>query len=232
MRIEYWSDYACPYCYIGETRMRKALENLGLADDVELTMRAFELDPYAAPEVVSDTPSRFAHKYGLSLAAAEERIEGISEQGREEGIDFRYATTQYTNTFDAHRLTKFAHSKGNTAIEPLLFKAYFTDNRVLADHGTLVDIAVEAGLDAQETADMLASDAFADEVRADEQAARQLGVTGVPFFVIDGKMAIPGCMVVEGFEQAITRTINEELEAVAAQGATAACGPEGCEVAR
>ena len=241
MEIQYWSDYACPYCYIGETRLKNAIKSMGLEDDINLTMHAFELDPTAAPKVVSDTASRFARKYGLTLDEAKERIEGISELGRAEGIDFRYAETQYSNTFDAHRLTKYAHSVGNTAIEGLLFKAYFTDGMVLADHGVLIDLAVQAGLDEQAVADVLSSDAFADEVRADENEARQLGVTGVPFFVLDGKLAIPGCFPEDGFKQAITQTLNDELAAMAAEGAAAcgpdgcapagaACGPEGCEV--
>ena len=227
MKIEYWSDYACPYCYIGETRLEHAIEEMGLADEIELSMRAFELDPNADSKVVSDTATRFARKYGLTVPQTEERIEGISELGRAEGLDFRYADTQYSNTFDAHRLTKFAHLKGNTAVEPLLFKAYFTEGRVLADHDVLVDIATEAGLDADEVRTMLESDAFADEVRADEDAAYRLGVTGVPFFVINGKLALPGCFEVDGFKQAITQAINEEFT-TAAQGA--ACGPEGCAV--
>ena len=227
MKIEYWSDYACPYCYIGETRLEHALEEMGLADEVELSMRAFELDPNADSKVVSDTATRFARKYGLSVPQAEERIEGISELGRAEGLDFRYADTQYSNTFDAHRLTKFAHSKGNTAVEPLLFQAYFTEGRVLADHDVLVEIATEAGLDADEVRAMLDSDAFAEEVRADESEAYRMGVTGVPFFVINGKLALPGCFEVDGFKQAITQAINDEFTTTA-QGA--ACGPEGCAV--
>lgn len=227
MKIEYWSDYACPYCYIGETRLKNAIKGMNLDDQVQLEMHAFELDPNAPAEVTGDTPTRFAKKYGLSLEGAKERIEGISELGRKLGIDFNYATTDYSNTFDAHRLTKFAHSKGNTAIEQILFDAYFTRNMVLADHGVLTELAVEAGLDAQEVADMLASDAFADEVRQDEMESRMLGVTGVPFFVIDGKLAIPGCMAEEGFKDAITKALDREIETI---GAGASCGIDGCEV--
>ena len=114
MKITYWSDYACPYCYIGEKRLETAIEELGLGvNDIEVEMKAFELDPNASYEVVSKTDERFAVKYGLTLNAARERIEGISLLGRREGIDFRYADTQYTNMLDAHRLTKLVASKGN-----------------------------------------------------------------------------------------------------------------------
>ncbi|MDE6294783.1 MAG: DsbA family protein, partial [Muribaculaceae bacterium] len=101
-----WSDFACPYCYIGETRLERAIEELGLKDDIQIDYRAFELDPTAPKEVVSTTPERFAQKYRLSLEGAKEQIREISDLGKELGIDFRYATTRYSNTRDAHRLMK------------------------------------------------------------------------------------------------------------------------------
>lgn len=226
MRIHYWSDYACPYCYIGETRLENVIEDLGISDNVELEMHAFELDQSAPKEVTGDTLHRFARKYGLSLDAAAERIEEISELGRDLGIDFNYATTLYSNTFDAHRLTKWAHIKGNTEIEKLLFDAYFTKNEILADHDVLVKIAEEAGLDPKEAAEVLASDAFADEVRADEAESRALGVTGVPFFVIDGKVAIPGAMSQDAFKQALEQVLEDE--AVTGEGTT--CTSDSCAI--
>ena len=226
MKIEYWSDYACPYCYIGETRLERAIADMGIGDDVELEMHAFELDSTAPKEVTGDTLHRFARKYGLSLDEAAERIEDISELGRELGIDFRYSTTLYSNTFDAHRLTKWAHTQGNTATERLLFDAYFTKNEVLADHEVLVRVAEEAGLDPQEARKVLESDAFADEVRADEAQSRMLGVTGVPFFVIDGKTAIPGAMSEEAFKQTLSKALDSQT--VSAQGAT--CTSDSCAI--
>ena len=110
MNITIWSDFACPYCYIGETRLEKAIEELGMNDQVKIDYRAFELDPTASKEVVSSTPERFAMKYRLSIPEAEKQIDHISELGRELGIDFRYATTRYSNTFDAHRLMKLAEN--------------------------------------------------------------------------------------------------------------------------
>ena len=130
VQIDYWSDYACPYCYIGEARLKKAAEETFPDGGWTLRMHSFELDPSAPRKTETDTATRFAHKYGLSLAGAKARIEDISSLGRAEGIDFRYATTRYTNTFDAHRLTHYAQSLGDDAkthkLESLLYAAYFT----------------------------------------------------------------------------------------------------------
>ncbi|MDE5837887.1 MAG: DsbA family protein, partial [Paramuribaculum sp.] len=115
MTLTIWSDFACPYCYIGETRLERAIEELGLKNDVQIDYRAFELDPTASKEVVSSTPERFAMKYRLTLEGAKEQIEQISNLGKELGIDFRYATTQYSNTRDAHRLMKLAEAKYDCA---------------------------------------------------------------------------------------------------------------------
>ena len=196
MKITYWSDYACPYCYIGEKRLETAIdelakENIINKEDIDIEMRAFELDPNASYEVVSKTDERFAVKYGLTLNAAKERIEGISLLGRREGIDFRYADTQYTNMLDAHRLTKLVASKGNkentNKVIHLLFDAYFTKNLKLADRNVLGDIARQVGIDEDELNKTLDSDDFIDDVRFDENEAYKLGVHGVPYFVIDDK---------------------------------------------
>ena len=113
MKITYWSDYACPYCYIGEARLKKAIADVPELDDTELEMKAFQLDPSAGTHATEDTQTRFAHKYWISFADAGRQIESISQMGKGEGLDFRYATTRFTNTMDAHRLTKLAQSKGD-----------------------------------------------------------------------------------------------------------------------
>lgn len=226
MKVTYWSDYACPYCYIGETRLKNAIESAGLAGEVEVEMRAFELNPEAPYEVVGPTLDRFAAKYGLSKEAASERIEGISQMGRDEGIEFNYATTLNTNMLDAHRLTKLAHSLGNTRFEELCYEAYFVKNEVMADHGVLRRLAAEAGLPESDVERVLASDEYEAEVRADEQEAYAMGVRAVPFFVVDGKYAISGCYPTEEMTRVLERAHGEALVADAAQGE--ACGPDGC----
>jgi predicted DsbA family dithiol-disulfide isomerase len=230
MKITYWSDYACPYCYIGEKRLEMAIEELGLGvNDIEVEMKAFELDPNASYEVVSRTDERFAVKYGLTLNAARERIEGISLLGRREGIDFRYADTQYTNMLDAHRLTKLVASKGNKEstqkVIHLLFDAYFTKNLKLADRSVLGDIAHQVGIEEDELNKTLDSDDFIDDVRFDESEAYKLGVHGVPYFVIDDKYVIGGCQTKEGIKQTILKALDES-NGSSEQGMV--CGPDGC----
>ena len=219
MKIEIWSDYACPFCYIGEKRLEKAIAGI---PGVEVIFKSFELDPNASREVISGTVDRFAEKYGLTLDEAADRIEQISRMGRAEGIDFRYAETRYTNTFDALRLTKFAQEKGHAEIIGKLFDAYFTKNLELADFDVLKKIAAECGLDTAEVDAVLNSDRYAAEVRADEMEAARLGVHGVPFFVIGGKYGLSGAQPVEIIRQAV-----EDYRAeTSLDGMT--CGADGC----
>ena len=130
MKITYWSDFACPYCYIGNTRLKRAIKNLNL--EVEFDIRAFELDQNAPKNVQSTTVERFAQKYGLSIEDAKKQVSQISSLGIEEGIDFKYESTLYTNTRDAHRLMKLAGDKYDSNVverlSNLLFDAYFSKN--------------------------------------------------------------------------------------------------------
>lgn len=240
MTLTIWSDFACPYCYIGETRLEKAIDELGMSSEVKIDYRAFELDPDASKEVVSGTPERFARKYRLSLPEAEQQIEHISALGREDGIDFRYATTKYSNTFDSHRLMKLAEAKYDAAtvgrLNHLLFDAYFTKNLVLADHEVLESVAREAGMDEKEVKEVLDSDRYADDVRFDEREAGMRGVRGVPYIVFNGEFAVPGAMSVDGFKSALERA-KKRIEDAAkesgnndGEGRAHVCGPDGCQL--
>ncbi|MDU0348700.1 DsbA family oxidoreductase [Actinomyces sp. MRS3W] len=226
MKVTYWSDFACPYCYVGETRLHKAIDSLGLTNDVEVEMKAFELYPDAPREVQGTTLDRFARKYRLTKAAASQRIDSISAMGRAEGIDFNYATTRNTNMLDAHRLTKLAHELGNTRFEELCFHAYFVDNEVMSDHAVLRRLAVRAGLPEADVERVLSSDEYADAVRADEREAQVMGVNAVPFFVVDGKYVISGCQPVEEMSRVLVNAHDAALAVGTAEGG--ACGPDGC----
>ena len=224
MKIEIWSDYACPFCYIAEKRLEKALADVACGN-IEMEFKAFELDPTASTQVLSNTLDRFALKYGLSNQDAAKRVEQISLMGRREGIDFKYASTRYTNTFDSLRLTKLAQKRGKTDIITKLFDAYFTKNLELSDHAVLKKIALECGLDVQEVDALLNGDLYAAEVREDERQAAMLGIHGVPYFVFAGKYALSGAQPVDVLKQAITEALSVESSATF-DGMS--CGPNGC----
>ena len=220
MVIKIWSDYACPFCYIGEKRLEKALADVKA--DIKIEFKSFELDPTASEKVVSSTTERFAKKYGMTEDDAAARIEQISIMGRREGIDFKYISTRYTNTFDALRLTKFAQERGHDEIITKLFDAYFTKNLELADHKVLKKIAVECGLDENEVNEFLNSDKYADEVRKDEYEAARLGIHGVPYFVINDKYALSGAQPAEVLKDAIEDALSEDFNGMT-------CGADGCK---
>lgn len=193
-------------------------------------MKAFQLDPTAGEHATGDTQTRFAHKYGISMDEAGQTIEHISQMGIAEGLDFKYATTLFTNTMDAHRLTKLAQSKKDPELADwvieALFKTYFTDNRELADKELLQRIGEECGLDATEVKEVLDTDRYRDEVLLDEREASRNGVHAVPFFVV-GKYGISGAQSTEGMKATISKAM-EEAEPVVEQGMS--CGPDGCRV--
>ncbi len=236
MTLTIWSDFACPYCYIGERRLERAIEELALSDKVTIDYRAYELDPNAPKEVTGPTDERFAAKYGLSLEQAKAQINQISDLGRELGIDFNYISTRYSNTRDAHRLMKLAQEKYDRAtverLNEALFAAYFTENLVLSDHDVLVDKAVSVGMDAQQVREMLDSDRYDNEVRFDEREAAMRGIRGVPYIVFNGEFAVPGAMTVDGFKSALERALRMQSEKTAETPAERphTCGPDGCRL--
>lgn len=235
MTLTIWSDFACPYCYIGETRLQKAIDELGLNGQVNIDFKAFELDPTASKEVTSTTLDRFAMKYRLSKEDARKQIEQISELGRELGINFRYADTRYSNTRDAHRLMKLAEAKYDRDVvgrlNEALFAAYFTENLVLADHEVLLAIGIEAGMKEQDIRQVLESDMYDDEVRLDEREAAMRGVHGVPYIVFNGNFAVPGAMTVDGFKSALQRELKRQAQdEVPTAERPHRCGPDGCEL--
>lgn len=226
MKIEVWSDYACPYCYIGKVRLQKALEMLKVTN-VEVVIKSFELDPNASEHVVSSTVDRFSRKYGLSKDMAMQRIEMITQTAIAEGLDFKYISTRYTNTLQAHRLTKFAQSKGKHEIVDKLFHAYFGDNLELSDVQVLQSVAESVGLDVREVEEMLASDAYIKEVRDDELEAAKRQIHGVPFFLINDTYEISGAQPTHMLAQAL-QEIMEKEKSTSMQDVMM-CGIDGCE---
>ena len=204
MRIDVWSDIACPWCYLGKHRIEAALARHG--GEHELVFHAFELNP-AAPRRYDDGlthTERIAKKFGASPAQIDTMHARMQGLGTEDGIDFHFERVQGGSTFDAHRLVRLGLERGvQAAVKERLMKAYFTDGEPIADRDVLARVAGEAGLDVAEAREMLAGDRFTAVVRADETEAQELDITGVPFFVIDGKVAVEGAQPIDVLVQAL-----------------------------
>ncbi|MFE6550273.1 DsbA family oxidoreductase [Streptomyces sp. NPDC057746] len=235
MRVEIWSDIACPWCYVGKARFEKALGAFPHRDQVEVVHRSFELDPHRAKDDVQPVLTMLAKKYGMSEAQAQAGEKNLGAQAAAEGLDYRTSGRDHGNTFDMHRLLHFAKEQGRQdRLIQILYRANFAEERSLFTEGDerLVELAVEAGLDAEGVRTVLADPAaYADSVRADEREAAELGANGVPFFVLDGKYGVSGAQPAEVFTQALTQAWGERppLKLIEDGGAEA-CGPDGCAV--
>ena len=211
MRIQYWSDYACPYCYIGETNLRHALDELGVSYVFE--MKAFELNPYAKKSAGGDIVAMFAAKYQLNLEDAQKRVDSINEMARAAGLEFDYAKVFHTNTFDAHRLTKMAMAKGGSAMADQmaerLYKAYFAEGVDVGDQEVLVKLGNEVGLDPADIRAMLEGKDYSEQVSLDERQAQMNRISSVPCFIIEDTVAIPGAMPKEQFMEVIKKYFPE-----------------------
>lgn len=194
MRVDVWSDVVCPWCYIGAAHLRAALRGFEHADDVDVVWRSFELDPAAPAEHHGSYVERLARKYRVSEDEARAMVDRVVRAGESAGLDFRFDVAHAGNTFDAHRLLQLALAAGGaqlqSAMKDRLFRAYFTDGLAVGDRDVLASLADETGV--PDAAGVLASDRFGAEVRADEATASAMGITGVPFFLVDDTYGLAG----------------------------------------
>ncbi|MEU3250322.1 DsbA family oxidoreductase [Streptomyces sp. NPDC006997] len=237
MRVEIWSDIACPWCYVGKARFEKALAAFPHRERVEVVHRSFELDPGRAKGDVQPVIGMLAQKYGMSEARAQAAEDNVGAQAAAEGLPYRTRGRDDGGTFDMHRLLHHARAKGREdELLRALYRANFAEERsVFGDDERLVELAVDAGLDADGAREVLADPAaYADDVRAEEREAVALGATGVPFFVIDRAYGVSGAQPAEVFERALARAWGERspLTLVDRDGDAEACGPDGCAVPR
>ena len=204
MEIEIWSDVICPWCYIGKRRFEMALANFAQHEEVNVIWRSFELDPSAAQQYPGTLDEILARKYRVSMQEAQAMNARVTGIAREVGLEYRLADARPGNTFDAHRLLHFAASRqlGDRATERIMH-AYFCEGLAVGDRTALARLAPEFGIAASEALAMLHIDAYSEAVRADEARAAALGITGVPYFVFNGKVGISGAQPVEAFAEAL-----------------------------
>ena len=233
LRIDIWSDIACPWCYVGKRHLEQALEQFAHKDDVEIVWRAFELDP-SAPKVRDSSESyveRLARKYGTQPAQAQVMIDRMVNTAAKDGLEFRFDRIQSGNTFDAHRVLHLAHDRGKqNAMKERLMRAYMTEGAAIGEPEVLAGLAKDVGLDEQEVRDMLSGDRYTREVRQDEALARELGISGVPFFVLAGRLGVSGAQPAETLLGALDKAwADYAQQGVETYAEGAVCGPDGCD---
>jgi predicted DsbA family dithiol-disulfide isomerase len=214
MHVEIWSDIACPWCLIGKRRFETALARFEHRDEVEVTWRSFELDPTAPHEYEGELAAHLAEKYGMTVADARARQQELTDLAAAEGEELRFDIARRASTFDAHRLVHLAQAHGaQDTMKERLLRAYFTEGKLISDHDTLAALAVEVGLPEAEVREMLAGERYAEEVRDDERTAHQLGLSAVPTFVVDRRLAASGAHPPE----ALLNLLRQGWEAAAQQ---------------
>ncbi len=228
MHVEIWSDIACPWCYVGKRRFEAALAAFEHRDDVGVTWRSFELDPGAPAERGGERAEHLAAKYGMTRERAIEMQEHLAAVAAGDGLDMRFDLARNGSTFDAHRLVHLAAAHGTQdAMKERLLRAHFTEGELVSDPAVLARLGEELGLPADEVAELLAGDRFADAVRDDERTAAALGIQAVPFFVIDRALGASGAQPPEVLGELLRRGWDARSPlTVAADGE--ACGPDGC----
>jgi predicted DsbA family dithiol-disulfide isomerase len=205
MEIEIWSDIACPFCYLNKRHFDAALDGFEYQDDVMVTWRSFELDPDAPAEREGNDADRLAAKYGWTRQQALDRLGQLAGVAARDGLTFRYDIQRSGSSFDGHRLVHLAAAHGLAGpMQERLMRAFWSEGALLADVGTLATLAEETGVPAKQARAMLASGLFAAEVRADEQAARDVGVTAVPAIAVHGKLRATGSQSVSQLRELLT----------------------------
>ncbi|CAG9621642.1 DsbA family oxidoreductase [Sutcliffiella rhizosphaerae] len=213
MKIEIWSDFVCPFCYIGKRRLESALEKFPHNEKVEIEFKSYELDPNAKSNPNTTVYESLAKKYGMPVEEAKKMSDNVAKQALEIGLVFNFDTAITANTFDAHRLAKYAETKGKASeMTESLLRSYFTDSKHIGDHEFLTELAEGIGLEAHEVKKVLAGEEYEKDVRFDEKEAREIGVQGVPFFVFNSKYAISGAQPPDVFLEALERVWEEENE--------------------
>jgi predicted DsbA family dithiol-disulfide isomerase len=204
MRVDIWSDIVCPWCYVGKARFEKALSGFAHRDEVEVVYHSFELDPgYPADKHGETNLQMLARKYGMSAAQARQADGQVASLAHAEGLGF-VVERPIGNTFDLHRVIHLGLAKGvQRDLLTAVNEAYFAQARQVFDHDVLADVAAAAGLDPAVVREVLDGDAHAADVRQDEAQARETGISGVPFFVLDMRLGVSGAQPTELFARAL-----------------------------
>jgi len=226
--VDIWSDIACPWCYVGKRRLEAALESFEHRGEVAVRWHSFELDPQAPAEREGDNAAGLARKYATTREQALAMLAQMTDVAAQDGLEFHFERARSGNTFDGHRLVHLALAHGRQdAMKERLMRAYLVEGELISDHATLRRLALEVGLPEQAVQELLAGDAYAEEVRTDEYTASRLGISAVPFFVVDRSFGAAGAQSPEHLLELLRRGW-ESRRPVASGAAGEHCGVDGC----
>jgi predicted DsbA family dithiol-disulfide isomerase len=210
MKIEIWSDILCPFCYIGKRHLEKALEQFEDRERIEVIWKSFQLDPGAIPDKKMDAYDYLAERKGQSREWSIQAHQYVEEMAAKAGLTYHFEKAIPANSFQGHRLIQLAKSKGlGDEAEEALFSAYFTEGKDIEKFPILMGIGEGIGLEMTDLMHLFNTDDYSDAVRAEMQEARQIGVSGVPFFVFDRKYGVSGAQPPEVLLQYIEKSFSE-----------------------
>jgi predicted DsbA family dithiol-disulfide isomerase len=193
MNVEIWSDIVCPFCYIGKRNFENGLQQFKYRDNVKLTFKSFQLDPYSEKKQTQSATEITSRTLGVSMEAAKQMHQRVAAQAKAVGLNYQFESAVITNSQDSHRLTHFAkeHDKMEEMIERL-YRAYFSEGKHIGDLDTLVSLAADIGLDERAARDILENDRYSCIVQEERQEGVNIGVQGVPFFIFNRNFAGSG----------------------------------------
>ena len=234
MKIEVWSDYVCPFCYIGKKQLEKAIKNSGYDGQIDVEFKSFLLDPTTPIDTEESIYTSLARKYNMSEQEVENMTKNVASRAKEVGLDYNFDDMKTANTTAAHRLAKLAAEQGKAEIyNERLMKAYFLEGEAIGRHDVLKRLAKEVELDMEDVQRVLESNQDVDAIAQDIYEAQQIGVRGVPFFVFNNKYGVSGAQPQGLFEQTIEQAASEaglkkRIEVIGQDGTI--CSDGQCEV--
>jgi len=210
LKIEIWSDFTCPYCYLGKTKLELALDQFSHKEKVRIEYASFQLDPNAEVQSNKMVYDMLMEKFRQSLEQVRTMTEELSMQAEEIGLDFQFEKMPQVNTYDAHRLVKYA-KKENKELEMVnkIFRGYFSEGKRIDDHSVLLDMAMDVGIEREAVEEVLSVNCCAKSVKTDIETASEIGIQGVPFFIFNEKYSVSGAQPVEVFINALDQIWQE-----------------------
>lgn len=207
MKIEFWADFSCPFCYIGKVTLEETLRHLNPHEPITIVHKAYRLDPDAPLRAAQSAKAALADKYGISHEEAQAMLDQVSQRAKAQGLEFDTASIQTTSTLSAHRLMAGIGISKQAALASVLYAAYFTHGQNLADPLVLVELAASVGIGREDVMQALADPYTLQKVEGDLAQARAMGLRGVPLMVVDKQWRISGAQPLS-----VVREILEKAE--------------------